>query len=522
MQLNNHSLTIQIILSLVVTSIFIICIETAFNLVYTANHEKISFLHESNLEADLIADLITAPLAFFDTEGIATHLIRLKGNKEINLAVVYGADKTPITFINNKNTPLPGTLPTLGVFFENDHWLPWRFGKLHITVEITQNSQLLGYLYLEKETDQITTYVLTFLKNVSLFSFGLILLIYLVSRLLGKRILQPILTLTEAAKEVSQNNNYSLRVTHKRNDELSYLYDAFNYLLSNTESLTTHLESRVASRTQELEASIETLKKTQMQLVQSEKMASLGNLVSGVAHEVNTPLGNAMTGGSIIVNESKTLLKQMEEGTLKRSTMEEGLHVLNETAVLLLKSITQAADLIRSFKRISVDQSVEEKRDFNLYHYIEEILLTFHNKIKKVPAQICIEGDPDLIIKSYPGVYAQIFSNFIQNTLFHGFENPPADPQITIRFHTQGDTLVVIYADNGSGMDEKVKKNAFDPFTTTKRNAGGTGLGLNIVYNLVVQKLFGDISFTSEPSKGVTFTLTLPLEPTTPQTETKV
>jgi len=268
--------------------------------------------------------------------------------------------------------------------------------------------------------------------------------------------------------------------------------------------------------------SIETLKKTQMQLVQSEKMASLGNLVSGVAHEVNTPLGNAMTGGSIIVNESKALLKQLEEGSLKRSTMEQGLHALNETSILLLKSITQAADLIRSFKRISVDQSVEEKRDFNLYHYIEEILLTFHNKIKKVPAHVLLEGDHDLMLKSYPGVYAQIISNFIQNTLIHGFENPPADPLITIRFYKDGDTLVLIYADNGSGMDEKVKKNAFDPFITTKRNAGGTGLGLNIVYNLVVQKLFGVISFTSQPSKGVTFTLTLPIEPMAPQTETKI
>lgn len=512
MRLNSRSITSQMVLSLVTTSLFIVIFGTLFQASYSIDHEKRAFIRESRLEAALVVDLVTAPLAFFDVQGVSANMRRLHENKNVLLAVVYGPDKIPVTSFNPGHQPLPTDIFPLETRYEQPNWNPWKLGKLKNTLAIKQNGQLLGYLYIEKKTDRITSFVVSLLTAVTIFSLGLILIVYVVSRMLSKKILQPILTLAEAAKEVAQHSNYSLRVTHDREDEIAYLYDAFNRLLSDTESLTANLESRVASRTQELQDSLETLKKAQVQLVQSEKMAALGNLVSGVAHEVNTPLGNAITGGSIIVRETKELLKQMEEGTLKKSSMEQKLAILNETAYLLLKSINQAADLIRSFKRISVDQSVEEKRDFNLYEYLEEILLTFHNKLKKIPVTVNLEGDRDLIIKSYPGVYAQIISNFIQNSLLHGFNGSTQDATITIRFDVRKENLVLSYSDNGLGMDEHMKKIAFEPFTTTKRNAGGTGLGLNIVYNLITQKLSGAIELDSESAKGVRFTLTLPIE----------
>jgi signal transduction histidine kinase len=501
------------ILSLVITSIFITLFGALFQTWYSISHEKSSFAHESRLEADLVVDLVTAPLAFFDIQGINANMRRLHENKNIHFAVVYDSDKNVLASFNSDIKALPSSIFPLGTRYENRGWIPWELGKLKTTLEIKQDNQLLGYLYIERKTERITAFILNLLKAVTMFSIGMIFFVYMVSRSLSKKILRPILTLTEAAKEVAETSNYSLRVTHTKKDEIAYLYDAFNHLLSDTESLTTHLEERVASRTQELQESLETLKKTQFQLIQSEKMASLGNLVSGVAHEVNTPLGNAITGGSIIVHETQQLLRQIEDGTLKKSSMEQGLQTLNETASLLLKSVNHAADLIRSFKRISVDQSIEEKRDFNLYEYLEEILLTFHNKIKKVPAQVVLEGDQSLVIKSYPGVFAQIISNFIQNSLLHGFNNSTPDATITIRFEVREQHLILTYADNGAGMDKTIEKIAFEPFTTTKRNAGGTGLGLNIVYNLITQKLLGEIAFVSEPSKGVRFTITLPYEP---------
>lgn len=513
MRIINTSIASQMTRSLVTISLFIIIFGTLFLSWYSVNHEKNAYLQESQLQADLIADLVTAPLAFFDLQGITTHLNTFRKNSNVLLAVVYNPNKTPLIIFNPSNESVPeiNNLP-LGTHYENINSLPWETGKLFTMIEIKQNSQLLGYLYIEKSTDRITSFVIDLLKSIMLFSLGLILFVYMVSRMLSKKILHPILKLTEAAKEVAEKSNYALRVTHDKNDEIAYLYDAFNHLLSDTESLTTHLESRVESRTRELQDSLETLKKAQLQLIESEKMAALGNLVSGVAHEVNTPLGNAITGGSIIVRETQQLLRQMEEGTLKKSFMEQKLNILNETSALLLKSVNQAASLIRSFKRISVDQSVEDKQEFNLYEYFEEILLTFHNKLKKIPVTVTIEGDRNLIIKSYPGVYAQIISNFIQNSLLHGFNDTIADAAISIRFEIKHKNLLLTYTDNGVGMDEKIKKIAFEPFTTTKRNAGGTGLGLNFVYNLITQKLLGKITLNSEIQRGVSFTLALPLE----------
>lgn len=512
MRIISCSIASQMTRSLVAISLFIILFGTLFLSWYSINHEKNAYLQESQLEADLVVDLVTAPLAFFDLQGISTNINTLRKNSNVLVAVVYNPNQTPLTIYNPSQKSIPAINPLLGTHYENIGWFPWEVGKLSTTLEIKQNSQLLGYLYIEKNTDRITAFVVDLLKSVMFFSFGLILFVYMVSHMLSKKILQPILILTEAAKEVAEKSNYALRVTHDRNDEIAYLYDAFNHLLSDTESLTTHLESRVASRTHELQDSLETLKKAQLQLIESEKMAALGNLVSGVAHEVNTPLGNAITGGSIIVRETQQLLRQMEEGTLKKSFMEQKLNILNETSSLLLKSVNQAANLIRSFKRISVDQSVEDKQEFNLYEYFEEILLTFHNKLKKVPVTVTIEGDRELLIKSYPGVYAQIISNFIQNSLLHGFNDTIADAAILIRFEIKNKNLLLTYADNGVGMDEKIKKIAFEPFTTTKRNAGGTGLGLNIVYNLITQKLLGKITLNTEVQRGVSFTLTLPLE----------
>ncbi|MCX6074697.1 MAG: ATP-binding protein [Campylobacterales bacterium] len=512
MRLNSHSITSQIIFSLVLSSLFIVTFGTLFQVWYSINHEKRAFIRESRLEADLVVDLITAPLAFFDLQGTMTNMHRLHDNNNVLLAIVYGPDKTLLTSINPSRKPLPTDIFPLGIRYEHPGWNPWKLGKLKNTLEIKQNGQLLGYLYIEKKTERITAFTLQLIKSASLFSILLLFFVYLAAQSLSKKILKPVLSLAKIATTVAESKNYALRVSHNADNEITSLYNAFNQLLADTESLTNHLESRVESRTKELNDSLDTLKKAQVQLIQSEKMAALGNLVSGVAHEVNTPLGNAITGGSIIVRETKELLKQIEEGTLKKSFMEQKLHVLNETADLLLKSINQAANLIRSFKRISVDQSIEEKRDFKLYEYLEEIILTFHNKLKKLPVTVIVDGDHDLVLKSYPGVYAQIISNFVQNSLLHGFNETTHNAIITIYFEIQNKNLLLTYSDNGAGMDEQMRKIAFEPFTTTKRNAGGTGLGLNIVYNLITQKLHGTIELDSEPSKGITLTMTLPLE----------
>lgn len=514
-----QSITSKMVLSLLLTSIFILTSGILFHLWFTLSHEKHSLIRESTLEARLIADMSTAPLAFFDIHAIDEQLLHLRDNKDIIAAAVYNSKKIPLTSFSPEHHPISPILPKLGSYYQKSSWLPWVFGNLTTTVEIKEDRQLLGYLSIERRSDRLTTLLYSMLFTLFLFSSVLLTFVYFTARALSRKILSPVLSLAQTAKKIAETNDYSIRVSHTANDEIASLYLSFNQLLSETQSLTTLLEERVESRTKALKDSYDTLQETQQQMIQSEKMAALGNLVSGVAHEVNTPLGNALTGGSIILKESKQLLQQMEAGTLKKSSMDQGLKVLNETAHLMVKSLNQAADLIRSFKHISVDQSAEDIREFNLYEYVEEILLTFHNKLKKIPVSVTLNGDHELILKSYPGAFAQILSNFIQNSLLHAFNDTTHNPTIAIHFEVQGNRFVFTYSDNGAGMDENIKKVAFEPFTTTKRNTGGSGLGLNIIYNLVTQKLNGTITLKSEPAKGATFTITLPLS--APENKTK-
>ncbi|MDP3300624.1 MAG: ATP-binding protein [Sulfuricurvum sp.] len=512
MKIYKTSITSQMVLSLVAASLSILLFGALFHVWYTLSHEKHSLKTESSLEAQLIADMTIAPLAFFDINGIKDQLHRLRSDKAVVRAVVYDANKQFLADYSPYHiSPIYPPVPALGIRYSKTSWLPWEFGNLTITILIKERGQLLGYLSIEKKSDRIHIFLKNMLISLFLFSLVLLSVVYAAARTLSQKILQPILDLSQTAQEIADTNDYSIRVSHTKENEISSLYQSFNHLLTETQSLTNELEIRVSLRTKELENSLDTLQKAQMQMVQSEKMAALGNLVSGVAHEVNTPLGNALTGGSIILKESQNLIRQIQEGTLKKSTLEHAIQVLNDTATVMNRSLNQAADLIRSFKRISVDQSAEDIREFNLYHYLEEILLTFHNKLKKIPVDVTLTGDHELILKSYPGIYAQLISNFIQNSLIHAFTEQTQHPAISIDFEVINEELILTYADNGLGMNEAIKNVAFEPFTTTKRSTGGSGLGLNIIYNLITHKLKGKITIESEPMQGIKFTITVPL-----------
>ena len=246
------------------------------------------------------------------------------------------------------------------------------------------------------------------------------------------------------------------------------------------------------------------------QLVQSEKMASLGGLVAGVAHEINTPVGMALTGVTHVELETKRIrnLYQADEMT-EDDFMHflDGADELNHSVVI---NLNKAAELIRSFKQVAVDQSSESSRTFNLKEYIEEVLTSLHNNIKKTKLSINVDIDEKLNITSIPGAISQIITNFIMNSIIHGFEHG-AEGKINIFAKIENSMLEIIYSDNGKGMDENTVAKVFDPFFTTKRHSGGSGLGMNIVYNIVTQKLNGTISCESSLGSGVSFKIRMPL-----------
>jgi PAS domain S-box-containing protein len=285
------------------------------------------------------------------------------------------------------------------------------------------------------------------------------------------------------------------------------------------EELNHTLENIVASRTRELSQSnealkvtIDNLRMTQDQLIESEKLASLGGLVAGVAHEINTPVGVGVTAASFLKEKTEGLAKAFESGGMRRSDLEGYLDHARQSSSILLSNLERASNLIKSFKMISVDQSTDLVRRFKVKAYFEELFVSLHSPDKKLKVAVDLEGDPDLEIRSYPGTFSQVVTNLFMNSCHHGFENRLAG-LVKLSFWVDGDRLCIRYSDDGKGMDEATLRRIYEPFFTTRRDLGGSGLGMNIVFNLVNQKLGGTIRASSVVDQGTEFFLDLPLEP---------
>ncbi len=247
----------------------------------------------------------------------------------------------------------------------------------------------------------------------------------------------------------------------------------------------------------------------QAQLVESEKMAALGGLVAGVAHEINTPVGICVTAASRIDTKTQEFVKILESGQMKRKDMTDYLEVATEGNKIVLTNLKRAADLVQSFKRVAVEQTIEEKRMFDLKSYIEETILSLRPELKNKPYEVHLELE-NIEIDSYAGAFSQVLTNFIMNSLIHGFKGKEAG-NIRIKTITKNKNLVLTYSDDGNGMTPEVLEKIYEPFFTTNRAGGGSGLGMNIVYNLIAQKLGGKITVDSAVGKGVTFTIEVPL-----------
>jgi DNA-binding LacI/PurR family transcriptional regulator/signal transduction histidine kinase len=259
-----------------------------------------------------------------------------------------------------------------------------------------------------------------------------------------------------------------------------------------------------------LRKTLENLEQAHEQLIISEKMVALGRLVAGVAHEINTPVGVSITASSFLKDFTIKLKEKFNSGNLKRSDLIKLFDMCDETMDIMLFNLNRASHLIKSFKQISVDQSVEEKRVFNVKEYINEILLSLKPKLSRVMHNVEVDCPEDLNIYSYAGGFSQILSNFIENTILHAF-NEDEKGSISVKVSYDNNILVLTYSDDGKGISKEDISKIFDPFFTTKRNFGGTGLGLNIVYNIVTQHYKGSINCESIPEKGTTFIVKIPI-----------
>lgn len=264
------------------------------------------------------------------------------------------------------------------------------------------------------------------------------------------------------------------------------------------------LEIKVQERTKDLEDSLIELKKTQASLIESEKMASLGQLVAGVAHEINTPVGLSLTGITHFISESQRVSNRYKQDELTQEEFENFIELSNELAKSININLEKTAKLVKSFKEVAVDQSSDDKRKFKIKEYLDDVILSIRNITKKTKIKINIDCDSKIEVYSYPGSISQIITNLILNSLNHAYDIDDEDI-ITISIKKEDKNIVIIYSDYGKGISRENLSKIFDPFFTTNRDGGGSGLGLSVIYNIVTKKLNGTIACESEENKGTTF-----------------
>ncbi len=260
-----------------------------------------------------------------------------------------------------------------------------------------------------------------------------------------------------------------------------------------------------------LQISVDELQQVQKNLIEAEKMAALGGLVAGISHEINTPLGIALTAITHNQDHLFTIEAHLQDKTLKQTTLVESIKAQQKGYRLILRNLDQANNLIGNFKQIAVDQASENLREIYIYEYIQETIDSMKPLFKQKSIQLHVFGEEQVKVDTYPGPIYQIISNFINNSLVHGFESQDTG-NITISVQVANQSVTLSYADDGVGMSEEMLKRIYDPYVTSKGNQGGSGLGMNIVYNLVTQVLEGKIDCQSRLGEGIQVTISFPVK----------
>jgi PAS domain S-box-containing protein len=269
-------------------------------------------------------------------------------------------------------------------------------------------------------------------------------------------------------------------------------------------------ERQLRSARDEAQAALRHLQETQQSLIESEKLAALGRLVAGVAHEVNSPVGTSLTIASSLESKTAQFAAQVAQGSLRRSSLNNFLDASRKASTQLVANLNHAAELVQSFKQVAIDRSSSSRRIFDLGDITMQAIKSLRAGLRDRGLTVRLDCPPDLTMNSYPGPYGQMLSNLFLNSITHGFPDE-REGAIGIEVRAPGDEEVEIYfSDDGCGMTADVRDKAFDPFFTTRRNQGCTGLGLHIVHTIVTNCLGGQVSLESEPDEGTKLRIILP------------
>ena len=292
------------------------------------------------------------------------------------------------------------------------------------------------------------------------------------------------------------DRNVRLDVSSMEYQEFEILAVHTNTLVDKIKDLNTKLEKK--------------LQDTEMKMMENEKMAVLGELVAGFSHEINTPVGLSLTGITHFAHINENLKKLYVNDNLSKEEFEEFIKTSRELSDTITINLDLAADIIRSFKKVAIDQTSREKREFKLGEYLDEILLSLKNKTKKMNIKFTIKCDDDLLINSYPGALSQILTNLVINSILHGFDKKRQN-NIHIIVKSKSGSLHVEYSDDGKGIAQESLDSIFDPFYSTRKQQGSSGLGMNIIRKIVTEELNGTIVCKNNEGNGVTFNIVFPL-----------
>jgi PAS domain S-box-containing protein len=269
-------------------------------------------------------------------------------------------------------------------------------------------------------------------------------------------------------------------------------------------------EREIRSARDAAEAALHNLQETQNFLIEAEKLAALGRLVAGVAHEINNPVGTSLTVASSLERKIAVIAAELAQDNLRRSSLKEFLETSREASLQLVANLGRAAELIQSFKQVATDRNHSNRRTFDLGDLTEQVFLSLRPGLGKQNLTVNAECQPGLMMNSYPGPYGQVLTNLLLNSVAHAF--PGGDGgTVDVKVQASGnDHVEILFSDDGCGMSLDVRRKAFDPFFTTRRDQGGTGLGLHVVYSIVTNCLGGRLSLESESNKGTKIQIILP------------
>lgn len=424
------------------------------------------------------------------------------------------------------------TLPDRKEFIRNDVRKATQKGPFTtMEREIKHGGQVIGLVKLTLAEDLLQESLRSdFRRYVTTAVLSLLLAIFFILLVLQWRLVRPVRILMDQSDRLA-NGELSDPINLNREDELGHLANSleatrqalkrsFSELEIKNQQLLEYsgtLESKVRQRTQELEqvnSNLETaltnVNSAQAELARVERMAALGSMVAGVAHELNTPLGNCLLVASTLEEETQRLLQMVESGQIRRSDLTRYASTALDSTKLLLRGLQQSAHLVGDFKQVAVDQSSAQRRKFGLSVMLQELTALLHSSLKKTPFLLELDIPANIELDSYPGLLGQVFTNLVNNSVIHGLDGRSHGVMRCVA-ELSNDQVLIVFTDDGKGIPPEIIKRIFEPFFTTKFGQGGSGLGLSITFNIISNVLGGSIHVSSVPGQGTRFEIRLPL-----------